>query len=76
MKELLKDMEGEVINLKTPEGRKEFSTYYKLDEVKIVLKRDGSTLILPITLYLDNGKIIDLTQGVKKPKGWKNDKNI
>lgn len=62
-KEILSDMNGEVLSLAEPDGLRRFRSY--MPKIRGRLKRDANmSYVLPITLFLD-GEEIKVVQGLE-----------
>ncbi|MFH2027704.1 MAG: anaerobic ribonucleoside-triphosphate reductase [Nanoarchaeota archaeon] len=62
-----KPLNGSVIDLRSPEGNKEFRKYYIDRSIKENIKRmDDGTLKLPIVMFLDNESVVSTAQGLEE----------
>lgn len=69
VKDYLKDkpFAGSIIDLKTPDGNKEFRKYYA--SLKNSIKReDDGTLKLPVVLFLNKDNVVSTAQGIEETK--------
>ena len=58
---------GAVIDLKSPEGNKEFRKYY--GSVKGRIRRtDDGTMELPVVFLMNNGSVVSTAQGLEETK--------
>ncbi|HLC96688.1 MAG TPA: anaerobic ribonucleoside-triphosphate reductase [Candidatus Nanoarchaeia archaeon] len=64
-----KDISKDIINLKTPEGNKEFRKFYANQKVKDSIKRlEGGTLQLPVVLFMRQGSVVSTAQSLDETK--------
>ncbi len=69
VKSYLKDkpIDGSIVDLKSPEGNKEFRKYYSDKSVKSKIKRmDDGTLKLPIVMFMDGDRVISTAQDIEE----------
>lgn len=71
VKSFLKEKEfpGEIIDLKTPEGNKQFRGYYTNKAIKDNIKRmEDGTLKLPIVMFMKDKNIVSTVQSLEEAK--------
>lgn len=60
---------GAIIDLKSPEGNKEFREYYAIKSIKENMKRDeDGALKLPIVMFMNGKNVVSTSQGVEETK--------
>ncbi len=63
------ELDGSIIDLKSPEGNKEFRSYYSEKQIKDMIKRDQSgALKLPILLLMNSGSVLNAAQGIEETR--------
>jgi len=68
VKSYLKDkpIAGSIIDLKSPDGNKEFRKYYSDKSIKSQIKRmDDGTLKLPIVMFMDGEQVVSTAQDLE-----------
>lgn len=64
-----KDVSGTIIDLKSPEGNKEFRNYYSNKSIKENIKRtEDGTLKLPIVMFMQDGDVVSTAQSLEETK--------
>jgi len=63
------EIEGKTIDLKSPEGNKEFRQHYTDKSIRSNIKREeDGTLKLPIVMFMGNGCVVSTAQGIEETK--------
>ena len=69
VKEILKtkNLAGQIVDLKSPEGNKEFRRYYSDRSIKNTIKRtEDGTLKLPVVLFMNQDKVVSTAQDLQE----------
>ena len=62
-------LDGSVVDLKSPEGNKEFRKYYSDKAIKSQIKRmEDGTLKLPIVMFLKDDEVVSTAQDIEETK--------
>jgi len=60
-------MAGAIVDLKSPEGNKEFRKYYSDRSIKEKIKRmDDGTLKLPVVMFMDKENVVSTAQSLEE----------